>query len=75
MANTPNTTSEALMLNEPQAARFLGISPRKLFSLRKAGKVPFLNLGERCIRYSREALVEWIAEQTANAKKAQGGAQ
>jgi len=54
---------EALLLNERDAAKFLGISARTLWSLRKAGKIPFVEISPRCIRYSRAALQTWVAAQ------------
>lgn len=66
-----NPQPEALLLSERDAAALLGISPRTLWSLRKAGKVRFVEVSPRCVRYARTALVAWVAEQS----EPKGGAQ
>jgi len=62
--------SPALLLNERDAAKLLGVSPRTLWALRKAGRIPFVAISERCIRYSRSDLAAWIARQSST----EGGA-
>lgn len=62
--------SPALLLNERDAAALLGVSPRTLWSLRKAGKIPFVEISPRCIRYARTALAAWVTSQSAT----EGGA-
>lgn len=57
------SASAPLLLNERDAAALLGIAPRTLWSLRKAGKIPFVEVSPRCIRYSRAALQTWVAAQ------------
>jgi excisionase family DNA binding protein len=60
---TSSTPGQApLLLNEREAARSLGISPRKLWALRASGEIPFLRIG-RAVRYSVEALGRWIEGQ------------
>jgi excisionase family DNA binding protein len=51
----------AELLTEKQAAAFLGISPRKLWSLRAAGEIKYVRCG-RCIRYHIDDLRMWIEE-------------
>ena len=47
-------------LTEPAAAKFLGICPRTLFKLRKAGTGPrHVRIG-KSVRYPRHLLVEWL---------------
>lgn len=48
-----------LLLSEPEAARLLAISPRKLWGLRRAGAVPSVKIGG-AVRYPRDGLVEWV---------------
>lgn len=62
-----NVETNRLLLTEAQAATALGVSRRTLFSLRSDGKIPFVRIG-KCIRYSVEALKEWIANQNENPK-------
>jgi hypothetical protein len=47
------------------AARALGISPRALWTLTKAGIVPHVRLG-RCVVYPTPALVKWLEAQTVH---------
>lgn len=51
-------TIEPEFLRPPQAARFLNVSRRYLSHLTAIGIVPVHRLGPRCVRYSREDLVE-----------------
>lgn len=55
----------ALLLSERDAAKLLGVSPRTLWSLRKAGRIPFVEISPRCIRFSRSDLAAWVARQSA----------
>lgn len=50
------------LLTPQQTARLLSISPRKLWSLTHEGRLPHLRIG-RCIRYSREDLQRWLANE------------
>ncbi|MEN9664718.1 MAG: hypothetical protein RLZZ326_1081 [Planctomycetota bacterium] len=47
------------------AARALGISPRTLWSLTKAGLIPHVRMG-RCVSYPTAALIRWIEANTIN---------
>lgn len=54
-----------LLLSAREAARQLGISERTLWGLTQPrGTIPAVRIGVR-ILYSRESLVQWIAEQAA----------
>jgi len=66
-----NTSNDRLLVNEPEAARLLSLSPRTLFSLRQSGEMPFIQLG-RAIRYRVADLYQWIEKniiRAANAKR------
>ncbi len=52
-----------LAINPDQASRSLSISPRSLWTLTKAGKIPSIRLG-RSVRYSVDQLREWLREQS-----------
>ena len=52
------TTVEPLV-TEPQAAKILSISPRKLMTLRHAGEINYINSG-RSIRYDVSDIRAWI---------------
>jgi hypothetical protein len=49
-------------LNEQEAAEFVGLSARTLFTLRKEKKVPYRRIRGRIV-YSREALREWLRQE------------
>ena len=50
------------LIVEREAARRLRVSPKTLWTLRKAGQIPFVAVG-RSIRYRVETLDAWIAER------------
>ncbi|MFO0885917.1 MAG: helix-turn-helix domain-containing protein [Pirellulales bacterium] len=62
-----------LLLSERDAAKFLGISPRTLWQLRKDGRIPFVAISERCIRYSVDQLRAWAASHADRSAKLIGG--
>ncbi len=49
-----------ILVSEAEAAKMLGISPRKLFDLRKSGRVPFVHMGRRVL-YRVAALEDFAA--------------
>jgi excisionase family DNA binding protein len=59
--NTLNSRSALprLLVSPREAARMLAISERTLFSLRKAGAIPAVQVG-RAVRYSMDELQAWI---------------
>ncbi|MEM6333317.1 MAG: helix-turn-helix domain-containing protein [Planctomycetota bacterium] len=50
-------------LNAEQAARFLGISKRTLWSITNAGEIPCQRIRGRVL-YPRPALEKWVLDQT-----------
>ena len=52
-----------LLINATQAAKTLGISPRRLWTLTQAGTIPFIQLGRR-VMYSPSSLQDWVARNT-----------
>jgi hypothetical protein len=52
-----------LAMRPAVAARALGISPRTLWSLTKAGLIPHIRMG-RCLSYPTAAMYQWIEENT-----------
>lgn len=48
------------LLTEPQAAKFLAISPRKLATLRRIGEIRHIASG-RSIRYDMTDIQDWIS--------------
>lgn len=63
------TEVNRLLLNEREAARRLNVSPRTLFSMRMAGKIPFIRMGTNLVRYSESSLIEWITQNKVVLKK------
>ena len=57
------------LINEREAATTLGISPRKLWELRRKGTIPHLRI-DRCVRYDPRDLDHWISEQKTKARRA-----
>lgn len=51
------------LLDEKAAARKLGVCPRTLFALRKAGKIAHIRIGKRVL-YSPKHLERFLDEQT-----------
>jgi excisionase family DNA binding protein len=51
-------------LTRHEAAGLLRISDRTLYSLTKNGQVPYIRLGQRCVRYPVDELERWLKEQT-----------
>ena len=62
-ASLKRPTYPPIALRPASAARALGISPRKLWEMTKAGLVPHARLG-RSVSYPTAALIRWIEEQT-----------
>jgi len=55
------TIIEPLLLNAEAAARLLGISRSKLYSLHSAGQIPLpVSLGG-CVRWDRAELQAWLS--------------
>jgi hypothetical protein len=52
-----------LLINATQAAKMLGISPRNLWTLTRAGTIPHVRLGLR-VMYSHNGLHEAVAKNT-----------
>lgn len=56
--------SEPLLLRPAEAARFLAISPRKLWELTNCREVPSIRIG-RALRYPTEDLRAWVEARRA----------
>jgi len=55
-------------LREREAARYLAVSERTLYTLRRTGEIKFFRVGST-IRYRREALEEFMARQEAKQRQ------
>ena len=60
------------LLDQKQAAEFLGVKPKTLELWRYNGNGPaFVRISKRCIRYRPEALDEWIALREVSSTSAE----
>lgn len=62
-------TVPALSLRPREAAAAIGVSPRTLWGLTAAGKVPHVRLG-RAILYPVPGLQDWLSSKSSSAPKA-----
>jgi len=53
---------QPMLLRPAEAARYLAISPRKLWELTNMCEVPFIRIG-RSLRYPVEDLRTWVAKR------------
>ena len=53
------TITNPLLVSQEQAAALLSVSPRTVFNMRKAGKIPYVRADVR-ILYSVDDLRDWI---------------
>lgn len=74
LAPSPSPAEIQLLLSSREAAAALSVSERTLFSLTAPrGPIPVTRLpGVRSIRYSVDALREWIASQQQSQQEPQG---
>lgn len=56
------------LLKEHEAAAYLTISVATLQRLRKAGRIAHINLSERQIRYRKDQLDEYIAQNEVDSR-------
>jgi excisionase family DNA binding protein len=59
-AEQPSQTPAVLLVDSREGARLLGIGARTLWRLTDRGEIPCVRIG-RAVRYSVQALREWIA--------------
>ncbi len=64
--NSQAETPAKLLINSREAAKALGISERKLWSMTQASQIPVVRLG-RSVRYSVRTLESWIEQQQSPA--------
>jgi excisionase family DNA binding protein len=53
------------LVGRTMAAQFLGLSPRTVYALTRAGKLPAIRAG-RTYKFDIEALKEWLAQSRVN---------
>jgi hypothetical protein len=76
MALNASTVSPAELLNEDQAAEFLGLCKRTLQLWRASDScpIPYIRLGLRKIRYAKSDLAGWVEAQRFTSLKSEGRA-
>lgn len=67
---TATLPSERLSVSEREAAKLIGISPRKLSTMRKRGEVPHARLTGR-ILYPLPELRAWLSSRTVTVAPSQ----
>lgn len=73
MNTRPSTADEPLLLSAPELARLLGVSVRTVRTLDTLGRLPQPVRVGRAVRWSRQAVVEWIAGGCPRRTFANGG--
>ncbi len=61
--NKNHVTAPTLLVDSREAAKALGISPRKLWELTAKDEIPHVRIG-RSVRYAITHLQRWIEEKT-----------
>jgi len=51
---------EPMLLTARQAAKFLCVCEKTLWTMTRAGRIPAVPLGKRGIRYDRRDLLAWV---------------
>jgi excisionase family DNA binding protein len=59
---------EPLLLKATEAGKLLGLGRSKIFAMMAAGEFPVIRIG-RSIRIPREALEQWVRDQTTEAEQ------
>lgn len=63
--------SQTPLMNQGQAASYLGLSARTLENWRlKGGGPAFVRMSQRCVRYRREALDLWLMSREVTSTSA-----
>jgi len=55
--------NEHSLLDVREAAALLGISPGSLYHWLSQGRIPFVRLGPRCVRFRQSDIEHWVAER------------
>lgn len=56
-----------VMLSYPQAAELLGLKVATLYAMVSQRRVPHVRMGSRLVRFSRRALLAWVAAHAVSA--------
>ena len=62
------------LIDEIEAGKFLGLSPRTMqLHRQRGGGAPYVRISARCIRYRRADLRDWSADRIRTSTSDQGG--
>ena len=65
-------SEQKVLLDSRDVARLLGLGRTKVFEMMARSELPVIRIG-RCVRVPREALMEWISDETRLPGRASGG--
>lgn len=60
---------EKLLIDIRELSELTGIARGTLYHWAASGKLPCVRLGARCLRFSLQAIREWLAERSEPASK------
>jgi excisionase family DNA binding protein len=61
----PMTTEPAVYRAE-EVAELLGTTPRRVYEMVRQERIPYVRLGERSLRFPRQAIRRWLDGQAAD---------
>lgn len=68
MNSNQNETVGAALLKKRGVGELISVSPRKVDELQKQG-LPHVKFSARCVRYPKQAVLEWLAARTVGLTK------
>lgn len=70
--NTTDNNSYSEIIDRKEAARVLGVSLTQIERFRRQGKIPFIRLARKCVRYRRSDCEKLLKESTISARSYNG---
>lgn len=64
--NTPIESLGGGLLDIEGACRYLGVARTTFYELRKTGEIPEVHLTDRCVRFRRNDLDEFVRQRMGN---------
>lgn len=53
-------SNERELLKAEDVAKMLNISPRTVYAMARAGKIPYVRLGRKILRFDKDDLLKWL---------------
>jgi excisionase family DNA binding protein len=69
VSEPPRVDLSEPLLKPAEAARLIGVHHKTIYSWVASGRMPHLRFGERTIRFTREQLAEWAAQQEQGGRR------